>query len=512
MRTHQRRVNPCFAGTIAAGLLFAAAAAASGHSSKQPFDTLEERIATPSFDDPLAGADGGPIIVLTTYNKTNFFIDEQGEYRGFEYDILKGYESFVNKHTAKRSKRRYLVFVPMQFEAILPALADGRGDIAAANLTVTEQRSRIVDFAAPYLPNVNEVVVARKGGPAVASVDDLAGHSIYVLAGSSYIDHLKALNDRLVNKGLERINIIEAAPSLDHADIFQLVESGAVDFTVADNHIANVWAPIFDKLVVRSDLVINRGGKIAWAIRKNTPKFKASVNAYVRSIKKGTLKGNIAFNDYYKSRRWIRSPLDDTELAKLNKIVHHIKHYARQYSMDWIAIAAQAYQESQLDQSKVSPAGAIGIMQLLPETAARKPIEIKNIKKVENNIHAGVKYLRFIRDHYFDDPDISPTAQKDFSWAAYNAGPTRIQELRKRAAVRGYDPNKWFGNVEHVASETIGHETVDYVANINKYYIAYKFGFQDQKRREAQLKSQVERANDEKALEAWKRSQKRQRQ
>jgi len=278
---------------------------------------------------------------------------------------------------------------------------------------------------------------------------------------------------------------------------------------VADRHIAKVWASIFSNVVLKSTVVVSGAGNIAWAIRKNIPKFKASVDSYVKKIKKGTLKGNIAFNNYYKSRRWVRNPLDPDELAKLDKVVTYMKRYGERYTWDWVAVAAQAYQESGLDHSKVSPAGAIGIMQLLPSTAAQKPVNIKSVESVGDNIHAGVKYLHFVRNHYFSDPEISPADRIDFSWAAYNAGPTRIQRLRKKAAKRGYDPNRWFNNVEHMASESIGRETVDYVANVNKYYIAYKFALERQERRlnlRRERAGKAELARQQKALQAWRRS------
>jgi len=148
-------------------------------------------------------------------------------------------------------------------------------------------------------------------------------------------------------------------------------------------------------------------------------------------------------------------------------------------------------------------------MQLLPSTASQKPISIKNIRKVENNIHAGVKYLSFVRKHYFSDPEIAPADRIDFSWAAYNAGPTRIQKLRRKAEKRGYDPNKWFNNVEHLASETIGRETVDYVINVNKYYVVYKFALERRERVLAlreERERKAEEAKYEKALEAWRKS------
>ena len=150
------------------------------------------------------------------------------------------------------------------------------------------------------------------------------------------------------------------------------------------------------------------------------------------------------------------------------------KKYANRYEFDYLMVAAQAYQESQIDQSKKSPAGAIGVMQLLPSTAADKNINIPEIHELENNIHAGTKYLRFISDRYFADGDIDPKNKLLLSFASYNAGPARIAKLRKEAEAQGLEPNKWFQNVELMAAKHIGRETVQYVSNIYKYWIAYK--------------------------------------
>jgi membrane-bound lytic murein transglycosylase MltF len=135
---------------------------------------------------------------------------------------------------------------------------------------------------------------------------------------------------------------------------------------------------------------------------------------------------------------------------------------------------AQGYQESRLDQSTRSSAGAVGVMQLLPSTASDKNVGITEIENIENNIHAGAKYMRFIRDRYFSDSNMSPTDQTMFSFAAYNAGPARVTKLRKEAAELGLDPDVWFQNVEVIAAKRIGRETVQYVSNIYKYWVAYK--------------------------------------
>ena len=128
-------------------------------------------------------------------------------------------------------------------------------------------------------------------------------------------------------------------------------------------------------------------------------------------------------------------------------------------------------------------------MQVLPRTASYKSVDIKDVHLLENNIHAGVKYLHFLRERYFSSPDIEPASRVNLSWAAYNAGPAKINKLRKIAQKRGFDPNKWFFNVEKIAAEVIGRETVEYVANINKYYVAYKLQEEENQKRERSLKS-----------------------
>jgi membrane-bound lytic murein transglycosylase MltF len=153
-------------------------------------------------------------------------------------------------------------------------------------------------------------------------------------------------------------------------------------------------------------------------------------------------------------------------------MVELFKKYGAQYEMDYLLMAAQGYQESTLDQGVKSPVGAIGVMQVMPATG--KELKVGDINKVEPNIHAGVKYMRFMIDQYFKDEPIDDLNKGLMAFAAYNAGPGRLRQLRREAEKRGLNPNVWFGNVERIASERIGRETVTYVSNIYKYYVAYK--------------------------------------
>lgn len=411
--------------------------------------------------------------VLVSYNRTNFQV-VAGHNRGFEYELLKNYEKHISHEKAESQLPVRLVFIPMSFDKLFEGLIEGRGDIAASGLTITEKRRRIVDFTQPYLPKVNEIVVVHKSvNPSISSLNDLAGLKLLVTAGSSYLESIDRLNKRLRQQGLQPVEY-ESDIRIRGEDILEMVNAGALPATVADAHVADLWSKVLPDIVVRKDLVLNKGGQIAWAIRKNSPKLMKSLNAYVDQIEKGTLKGNIFFKRYYKNVRWIKNPVAEAERRRLGQFISLFEKYSHQYGFDWLAIAAQAYTESGLDHSKKSNAGAVGIMQVLPSTARDKKIAIPEIDLLENNIHAGIKYLNLLRNSYFTGPEIDPVDQLDFSWAAYNAGPNRINGLRRKAASKGLDPNKWFGNVEQIALEEIGTEPVRYVAKINQYYLLYK--------------------------------------
>jgi membrane-bound lytic murein transglycosylase MltF len=146
-------------------------------------------------------------------------------------------------------------------------------------------------------------------------------------------------------------------------------------------------------------------------------------------------------------------------------------------------MAAQGYQESGLDHGRRSHVGAIGVMQVMPATG--KEMKVGDIRQVEPNIHAGVKYVRYMMDHYYADEPMDALNKGLFAFASYNAGPARIRQLREKAAKRGLDPNKWFNNVEIIAAESIGRETVQYVSNIYKYYLAYQMVVEQVEQREA---------------------------
>ena len=408
--------------------------------------------------------------VLTNFNRTNFFLNN-GRHYGFEYSLVKEYEKYLNDSISRRNLQLTVEFVPVKRDRLLPDLIAGRGDIAAAGLTITPQRQKRVDFTRPYIEGIDEVVVTHRKTRGIETLEDLAGREVFIRRSSSYYQSLLNLNRKLVKRQLAPVEIVEAAETLETEDILELVNSGAVAITIADSHLARIWSKAFDDIRVHEDLAVRKGGEIAWAVRRDNPELKASLNRFLKKHQKGTFLGNILFNRYFRETEWITNPLSAFEDDAL--YVEYFKKYGERYGFDWRLLLALAFQESKLDHSKKSHAGAVGIMQVRPSTARDRNVGIDNVYSLEKNIHAGVKYLAFLRDRYFDAADIDERHRVRFALAAYNAGPRRIVEARKRAGEKGRDPDKWFRNVEMEVLRTVGQEPVKYVSNINKYYIIF---------------------------------------
>ena len=334
---------------------------------------------------------------------------------------------------------------------------------------------------------VNEILVTHKNVGQLQSLDDLAGKTIHVLKGGSYTEHLQLLSKQLQSKGLAPIVIEQAAEHLSSEDILEMVNAGIIKMTVVDDYRARLWAKVLADIKVWDELAINVGGKIGWAVRKSNPELQKNLNAFAQTIKKGTLLGNMLFNRFYKQTRWIKNPGINSDREKFGRFVDLFRKYGTKYNFNVYALIAQAYQESGLNQQLKSHRGAIGIMQLLPSTAADKNVNISDIQKLENNIHAGAKYMDFLRRQYFSGPEFSSVDKILFSWAAYNAGPGNVRKMRRLAERMGLDKNQWFRNVELAAGRIIGTETVRYVSNIYKYQQAYVLIEQADKQRQMEM-------------------------
>jgi membrane-bound lytic murein transglycosylase MltF len=357
-------------------------------------------------------------------------------------------------------------------------LLEGKGDLAAADLTVTPDRRELADFSTPILSGINQIAVTGPASPPIETVDDLSGKDVYVRKSSSYYGSLERLNAEFAKAGRAPVRLRAAPEDLQDEDLLEMLNAGLVRIVVADDDIARFWSRIYPEIRVHPDVAVNRRGETAWMFRKSSPELKRMIDGFLAKYPPGSLLRNEILDRYLKSTKWVKNARSEAELAKFRRTVDLFRKYGGKYDLDYLLMMAQGYQESGLDQNARSRVGAIGVMQLMPETG--RSMDVGNIHEIEANVHAGVKYIRFMEDRYYAKAPMTALNKGLFAFASYNAGPNRIEELRRVARERGLDPNVWFNNVELVAAATIGRETVQYVSNIYKYYIAYKLLAEDE--------------------------------
>ena len=469
-------------GLLAWTCLIAAAAAAQSPAPSPATPPVKAPSSTPRFKLPVVDTampwtgdlDGmvkrRAIRVLVPYSRTYYFVD-RGIQRGLAYEVSQIAETEINKTLKTGNLRVHVVCVPVARDRMMPALLDGRGDVAVGNLTITPERLKRVDFSNPTSRNVSEIVVSGPGAEPIGTLEDLSGKQIYVRKSSSYYESLQGLNAELAKARKPPVRIKLAPENLEAEDILEMVNAGLVKMTVVETYLADFWEQIFTKLTLHPTVAVRTGGEIAWMIRKDSPKLKAELNGFLARFEKSG-QGSDVLARYLKSTKWAKGATSTAEIRKFERTVALFREYGNRYDLDYLLLMAQGYQESELNQNARSRVGAIGIMQVMPSTG--RDMRVGDITQIDPNIHAGTKFLRaMINEHYANEP--MDTLNKGlFAFAAYNAGPGRVQQLRRLATQRGLDPNVWFNNVELMAAEKIGRETVTYVSNIYKYYLAYQ--------------------------------------
>ena len=421
--------------------------------------------------------------VLVVPNLTNYFID-RGTERGLSYDSFMLFGSYLERvnrplpkpGTAPRSGKSevtkiQVVFIPVPRDRILQALVEGRGDIAAANLTITTSRSQYVDFTNPVVTDVDEIVVRGPGAPELRTLDDLAGQTVHVRRSTSYYESLQALNARFTAAGKTPMRILFLPDEIENEDKLEMLNAGLIKLAVIEEPLFQFWKQVFPN-IRSSGLVLRRDADIAWAVRRGNPRLRSALNQFLATYyneKSGAR--TLIFSRYLQTTMWVKPVDGRRELARFDDSVEFFRRYSGQYGFDYLLVLAQGFQESHLNQTYVSPAGAIGLMQVMPKTG--REMQVGDIRMADPNVHAGTRYLRQLVDTYFNEPQLTPLNRMMFAFASYNAGPGRVQRLRDEAQHLGFDRNVWFGNVELVVADRIGREPIQYVRNILKYYVAY---------------------------------------
>ncbi len=465
----------CRPGKETAHDLTADSAATAVDSAMFSFNPEDEflGLGLPQFGDLDSMIARRKIRVLVPYSYLYFHINGK-ERGGLAFDAMNLFEKSLNQQLGFYPPKVRVLFIPVNRNQVMPLLRAGYADVAYAGITITEERKKSVDFSYPTITGLKEIIVGGLSSPKLNTLADLAGKELYLPEGSSYETAAKKLSDSLVRVGLPPIIIRPVDPFLETEDVLELVDSGVIPYTATIEDAARLWTNVMDSLVLYDKIPLADNISYGMVFRKDSPKLKAAADQFVKKNARGTAVGNQLYTKYVVNVKRLRGMHNKKTLAQVKALRITFQKYADKYLLDWLLLVAQGYQESALNQNAVSPVGAIGIMQVLPSTAAGRPLYIKNIRTIDNNVHAGVKYMRFLIDQYFTDPEIDALNQQLLALAAYNCGPGRVAQLRKKAKARGLNPNLWFDNVEIIAAQEIGRETVQYVSNIYKFYTSYR--------------------------------------
>jgi len=420
------------------------------------------------------------IRVLVVPSHSGFFYD-RGIPHGIYYEAFEEFQRFANQKLRTGTVKVNVTFIPVRPEQLERALLEGVGDVAGYGVVVTPERENAVLFTTPIGSNVKQVIVTGPKAPPITNLEDLSGKEVYVNPLTAYYENLQRLSKEFQNAGRPPILVKAADPNLTDEDLLEMVNAGLIPATVTIDMRAEFWSKVLPHLTLHPNTVLKQEGQLAFATRKDSPELRQLLDEFVQGHQMGTSFGNTLLRRYLQNTKWVQDATSTEEMRKFQEYVRYFQKYAAQYDFDYLMLVAQGYQESGLDQSRKNPSGAVGIMQVIPKYAAAPPISISNVEHAETNIEAGAKMLRNIAETYFNDDKLDATNKTLMVFASYNAGPNRIARLRKKAASEGLDANQWFGNVELVAAKEVGQETVQYVTNIYKYYVAYKLTLEEAK-------------------------------
>lgn len=469
----------CGPGSHASESVWESPAANSRTNASQSTPTLELPVTFERrVGDLDAMAKRHQIRALVVPGRSSFFYDK-GQPEGISYEACNEFQSFANQKLKIGNPKITVVFIPVRPEQLEHALLEGVGDVVAYGVMVTPEREQNVLFTTPVYSNVKQVIVTGPKAPPVATLEDLSGKEVYVNPLTVYDENLQLLSKSFEKEGRPPIVIKAADPNLTDEDLLEMVNAGLIPATVTISLRAEFWSKVLPGLKTHPDMVLKEDGYLAWVTRRDSPQLKRLLDEFIQSHQSGTSFGNTLIRRYLQNTKWVQNATGTEEMKRFREYVRYFQKYAAEYDFDYLMLIAQGYQESLLDQSRTNPSGAIGIMQVIPQYAAAPPIRVSHVDIAENNIQAGAKMLRNIADTYFRDDRLDATNKTLMVFASYNAGPNRIARLRKHATAEGLDADKWFGNVELVAAKSVGQETVQYVSNIYKYYVAYKLTLEE---------------------------------
>ncbi|MCB0481193.1 MAG: transporter substrate-binding domain-containing protein [Flavobacteriales bacterium] len=423
----------------------------------------------------------GSITALVDNSTTSYFV-YKGQPMGFEYELLK---RFTQENDLELN-----IKVIYKLDSVLPMLNSGFGDIVCANITVTPERAKRVNFTTDLF-ETKEVLVQRYSSDSlIQTVEELAGKTVYVRLKSSFYEHLIEVNKTL-NPKIKIIGVADSSDSKVMNKTLQLiaqVSGGEIDYTVADENVAKVQKRFHPNIHITTPIGTPR--HIAWAVRRTDTMLLKKLNDWL-NYQKQTNDFHTIITKYFKARTVLKQKLSSEYSSMKGGISPFddlIKKYAKSINWDWRLLASLIYQESKFDTAAESWTGATGLMQLIPSTAEDYGLDSMSITNAQANLEAGSKYLKRLDKIW--QKSISDSIQRTkFVLASYNVGVGHIIDAKKLAAKYGHNPLMWDENVElyilkksdvEFYTDTIcqhgycrGQEPYDYVKEVYGRYLHY---------------------------------------
>lgn len=439
-----------------------------------PLSAAARLAGPPEVGQPAASRDlasirsSGELRVLVNQSR-NSSGEVKGQSIGVEYRRLRAFEQYLNRN-AGEGRRLKLRIIPKAKDQLLGALQRGEGDLVAPGELLTVRAGGNLSASTAILGNVPLIVVSRQGDRRYQSLEQMAGRSLALAAGSAAGEAVRQLNRQLIQRKRPPIIIEWVDPSLAVEDVLEMVQAGIFSLTAVEQPIAERWAKVMPKLRLERQLVLAKDGDLRWYMRRDTPMLGASIDRFLASYR-GPADQDAAFQRVYRRLYQVHYPLGRAERQRLEKLRPVLQRYAARHDFDWLTLAALAFKESTLNPNARGAGGATGLLQITP--VAARSVGVGNIGVLENNVQAAAKYLAMIRRNFFNSPQLNERERMAFVLAGYNMGPQRVQSMRAEARRRGLNPNQWFFQVERIAMEQVGMGVVSYVNSVNKYYLAY---------------------------------------
>jgi len=479
-----RRIERYRRGLVCIALLFVWGCDSDAERAPTRFDDLVEQTPHPLGAHLFEHYRGGLerirhdryLRVLTSRNSFDYYI-QNGEPGGYQLEMVRAFVAALNEKYPPAQGQPEIQFeiLPVARDQMVQRLLGGGGDLIAARMIVTERHADGVRFSVPYQKVREEVLTSLDPTP-FRRREDLAGRQFVVRRNSTYYDSVVALNRWLAGKGLEPVEIVFVPDDLEAEEILERVGAGEFEFALTDSILAAIAPEVFDG-VSAVGITLRDGRGLAWATDERSVGLLREIDDFLPRYGQGSLLGNLAVRKHFLDSEEVSRRIGADGSPALSPYDEWFREYSAEYGFDWRLIAAVAYQESRFDQTAVSASGATGLFQLKPETAEEDYIAIDEIDgepNAENNIHAGVKYLAWIRDRYFQPlAEMSERNRLRMTLAAYNAGPASLLAAREHAAEMELDPDRWFRNVELALLDAQKSEPVDYVSEVNKRYLSY---------------------------------------